>query len=292
MKDRASRWLLVLPGVVVITVFLAYPLYYLVDASLHQWSFIRLDLGKRFIGFQNYLHLASDRSLVNAMLKTAYFVAGVLFIQVPLGLFFAVVLTQGVRGERLVRALSLTPWFIPSVVVGFSWVFMLAPNFGIIPAVLKSAALAQSSQAPFMSNPRAVMLILIFVHVWAGMPGTILICSAGLSALPVSPYESSVIDGASRVQQFRYITLPLLLPVIAVSAFLTTTYAVRAFDIIKIMSGGGPGTASEVLGLYQYRVGVEEYDLGYGSTLAVVLLGVSLCISLAFLRGIVRDVTK
>lgn len=283
-------WVMVLPAVIYIAVFLVYPLSELLITSFQEWSLVRADRGRNFVGLANYYALFSDRQLGSSIVKTIIFVLGVTVAQVVLGLLIAVLLNRDIKGEGLVRALCLAPWFIPPVVVGFNWVFMFAPNFGILPYLLQLSGGGEMARYPILGNPTAAMVIVIFVHVWSGMPGIVLICTAGLKALPADVYEAARVDGANGLRQFVYITIPMLWPVLMVATFLTVTFAVRAFDIIKIMTGGGPGSATEVLGLYQHSVGIESFDIGYGSTLALVLILMALATSYFFLRGIVGQV--
>lgn len=286
-KRTQVMWVMVLPAIIYITVFLVYPLAQLLIASTQEWSLVRSDRGRTFIGLANYYRLFADPALGSSILKTIIFVIGVTASQIILGLGIAVLLNRGLKGEGAIRALALAPWFIPPVVVGFNWVFMFAPNFGILPYLLQLSGGGEMARYPILGNPVAAMAIVIFVHVWSGMPGIVLICTAGLKALPTDVYEAARVDGANGLRQFVYITVPMLWPVIMVATFLTVSFAVRAFDIIQIMTGGGPGSATEVLGLYQHSVGVKSFDIGYGSTLALVLILMALATSYFFLRGIV-----
>jgi multiple sugar transport system permease protein len=225
------------------------------------------------------------------MFLTLYLIAGTVIVQVLVGLLIAMVLSREVRGESMVRSLFLAPWFIPPVVIGFNFRFMLA-NFGIVPALFKWVGLNDLAAIPFLAQKTLVMPILILVHVWTGLPGAALIISAGLKSVPTEPYEAAMVDGATYFQRFRYVTLPFLWPALYLITFLSATNMVRAFDIIMVMTGGGPGISSEVLGMYQYEVGIKQFDIGYGSTLALVLLVVSLVISAFFLRGILTSTRR
>jgi multiple sugar transport system permease protein len=282
---------MVLPSVVFIAVMIGYPLFFLLRNTFFAWSYIRADLGQRFIGLENYRRLFSDWQLRNSILMALYLLVGTVVIQVFLGLLIAMVLSRNLRGEGLVRAMFLAPWFVPPVVVGFNWMFMLA-SFGVVPALLRSLGFIRLANIPLLGHSSLVMPILILIHVWTGLPGSVLIISAGLKSVPSEPYEAAIVDGASYFQRFRYVTMPYLRPALYLITFLSATFMVRAFDIILIMTGGGPGVSSEVLGLYQYTIGIKQFDLGYGSTLALVLLLLSLVISTFFLRGILKSTKR
>jgi multiple sugar transport system permease protein len=264
---------------------LAYPLSFLVRNTFFSWSYIRADLGQKFVGLLNYRHLVKDFQLPTSLFLTLYLIAGTVIVQVLAGLLVALALNRNVRGESFVLSLFLAPWFIPPVVIGFNFRFMLA-NFGIIPAMLKWIGLNGVAAIPFLAQKHYVMPILILAHVWTGLPGAALIIAAGLKSVPTEPYEAAMVDGANSMQRFRYVTLPFLRPALYLITFLSTTNMVRAFDIIMVMTGGGPGISSEVLGMYQYDVGIKQFDIGYGSTLGLVLIVISLIISAFFLRGI------
>jgi len=286
-RKRQVMWAMVLPALVYVLVFLIYPLAHLIYGSFQEWSLVRGDLGRRFIGLENYYTLFHDREAGASIVRTVIFVFGVSGLQIVFGLIIAVLLNRGIKGEGAVRALSLVPWFIPPIVVGFNWVFMLEPNFGILPYILSSLGATEITRYPVLSNGNLAMLVVILVHVWAGMPGIVLICTAGLKGLPTEVIEAARVDGAGPFRLFIYVTVPMLWPVLMVATFLTVTFSVRAFDIIKIMTGGGPGSATQVLALQQDTVGIESFDIGYGSTLALVLIVISLALSYFFLRGIV-----
>jgi len=288
---KRFKWFMVLPSVVFIAVMIGYPLFFLIRNTFFAWSYIRADLGQRFIGLENYRRMFSDWQLGNSILLALYLLVGTVVIQVFLGLLIAMALSRNIRGEGLVRAVFLAPWFIPPVVVGFNWMFMLA-SFGIIPALLRSMGFIRLANIPLLGHSALVMPILILIHVWTGLPGSVLIISAGLKSVPMEPYEAAVVDGASSFQRFRYVTLPYIRPALYLITFLSATFMVRAFDIIVIMTGGGPGVSSEVLGLYQYVGGIRQFNLGYGSTLALVLLVMSLLISTVFLRGILKSTKR
>jgi multiple sugar transport system permease protein len=285
VKEKTLKWIMVLPSVLFIAVMIGYPLYFLLRNTFFAWSYIRADLGQRFIGLENYRQLFADRQLLSSIGLTIYLIVGTVILQVFLGLLIALVLNRNIRGEGLIRAVFLAPWFVPPVVVGFNWMFMLA-SFGIVPAILRSLGFIRLSTISLLGNSSLVMPILILVHLWTGLPGAVLIISAGLKSVPSEPYEAAIVDGANYFQRFLYVTLPFIRPTIYLITFLSATFMVRAFDIILIMTGGGPGISSEVLGMYQYEVGIKQFNLGYGSTLALVLLLLSLVISVFFLRGI------
>ncbi len=288
MKDRQVKWIMVLPAFLFICIMMGYPLYFLLRNTFVQWSYIRADLGQKFIGLENYRHLFHDLQLPTSLYLTLYLIFGTVILQVLLGLLIALVLNRDIKGESLVRSLFLAPWFIPPVVIGFNFRFMFA-NFGIIPAIFRFLGLTSIASLTFLAQKTLVMPILILVHVWTGLPGSALIISAGLKSVPTEPYEAAMVDGASYMQRFWHITLPFLRPSLYLITFLSATFMVRAFDIIMIMTGGGPGISSEVLGMYQYDVGIKQFDIGYGSTLGLVLLVMSLVISVFFLRGILSS---
>jgi multiple sugar transport system permease protein len=288
-QQRQVMWAMVLPAVCYVVVFLVYPLWELIAASFTQWSLVRNDLGRQFIGVANYVTLFNDGEARASIVKTIVFVIGVSGMQVVLGLLIAVALNRGLKGEGMVRALILVPWFVPPIVVGFSWLFMLQPNFGILLHIVRLLGFEEVARQPPLSNGVLAMLFVIMVHVWSGVPGIVLICTAGLKGLPGEVLEAAKVDGATPFAQFIHITVPLLWPVIMVACFLTVSFSVRAFDILKIMTDGGPGSATQVLALYQHKVGISSFDIGYGSTIALVLLVLSLGLSAIFLRGMMRQ---
>ena len=278
------KYMLALPAFIFIIAGIIYPSGYLIYNSLTAWNLTRIDLGQTFIGLNNYDKLLADERFYSSLGSTAVFTITTTSIQTLLGVILALLLNRNIRGEGLVRTLLLIPWLTAPFISGFNFRFMMAPNIGVIAQMLDFLGFDAIIGASILGSPKTALGALILVHVWNGVPGTMLIVTGGLKTIPEELYLAARVDGADRVQVLRYITLPLVRHAILISAFLTTIFIFKAFEIIFITTGGGPGVATEVLAVYQYLVGIRTLNIGYGSSIAVVQLVVAFIVSLVYAR--------
>ncbi len=278
------KYFLALPAFIFIIAGIIYPSGYLIYNSMTAWNLTRIDLGQTYIGLDNYSKLVADGRFYSSLGTTAVFTIATTSIQTLLGVILALLLNRNIRGEGLVRTLLLIPWLTAPFISGFNFRFMMAPNIGVIAQMLDFLGFDAITGASILGSPRTALGALILVHVWNGVPGTMLIVTGGLKTIPEELYLAARVDGADRVQVLRYITLPLVRHAILISAFLTTLFIFKAFEIIFITTGGGPGVATEVLAVYQYLVGIRTLNIGYGSSIAVVQLVVAFIVSLVYAR--------
>ncbi len=282
-SQRVKYWL-ALPAFVFIIIGIIYPTGYLLYNSMTNWSLTRLDLGQTFIGLDNYVKLLADERFYSSLGITATFTIATTSIQTVLGVSLALLLNRNIRGEGLVRTLLLIPWLVAPFISGFNFRFMMAPNIGVIAQMLDALGLDVITKTSILGSPKTALGALILVHVWNGVPGTMLVVTGGLKTIPEEIYLAARVDGADRLQLLRYITLPLVRYAILISAFLTTLFIFKAFEMIFIMTGGGPGDSTEVLAVYQYWVGIRTLNIGYGSSIAVVQLLVAFIVSIVYAR--------
>lgn len=278
------KYALALPAFVFIIIGIIYPTGYLLYNSLTAWSLTRLDLGQSFIGLENYSKLLADARFYSSLGITAIFTIATTSIQTVLGVTLALLLNRNIPGEGLARTLLLIPWLVAPFISGFNFRFMMAPNIGVIAQMLDFLGFDTITQTSILGSPKTALGALILVHVWNGVPGTMLVVTGGLKTIPEELYLAARVDGADRLQLLRYITLPLVRYAILISAFLTTLFIFKAFEMIFIMTGGGPGDSTEVLALYQYWVGIRSLKIGYGSSIAVAQLLVAFIVSLIYAR--------
>ena len=284
LAPQCVKYALALPAFVFIIVGIIYPTGYLLYNSTTAWSLTRLDLGQTFIGVDNYGKLLADPRFYSSLRITAIFTIATTSIQTVLGVTLALLLNRNIRGEGLVRTLLLIPWLVAPFISGFNFRFMMAPNIGVIAQIMESLGFDAIVQASILGNPRTALGALILAHVWNGVPGTMLVVTGGLKTIPEELYLAARVDGADRLQILRYITLPLVSYAILISAFLTTLFIFKAFEMIFIMTGGGPGDSTEVLAVYQYWVGIRSLKIGYGSSIAMVQLLVAFIVSIIYAR--------
>jgi multiple sugar transport system permease protein len=255
-----------------------YPLIYSVTISLQTqtaegttWS------------VANFTRLLSDNFFLTALGHTLTYTIAALTLEFSIGLALALLLNSQIRGRSFFRATLLIPMMFPTVVVGVVWRLMLNPNFGAINGTLKQVGLNTESLT-WTASPRLALLSVIAVDVWQWTPFVFLVLLAGLQAIPQEPYEAALIDGSSRWQTFRHVTLPLLKPAILIALLLRTMDLLRVFDQIFILTEGGPGFATETISLYIYRTAFRFFDFGYAAAMSFVLLLLTNVISTIYIR--------
>jgi multiple sugar transport system permease protein len=277
-RDLLFALLLITPALVVLISLSIYPLIYSITISLQTQT---AD-GIRW-GVSNFTRLISDSFFLTAMAHTFIYAAAALVFEFLIGLSLALLLNSQIRGRTLFRAALLVPMMLPTVVVGVVWRLMLNPNFGAINGTLKEVGV-NTETLTWTASPKLALLSVIAVDVWQWTPFVFLVLLAGLQAIPQEPYEAALIDGSSRWQTFRYVTLPLLKPAILIALLLRTMDLLRVFDQIFILTEGGPGFATETISLYIYRTAFRFFDFGYAAAMSFVLLALTNVISTIYIR--------
>lgn len=279
--ERNLRWILPAPAVAVMLLLMVFPLGYTAYLSLHQW-YASSVLGPELVWFKNYADLlARDERFWPAFRVTCYFTTGAVALTVSLGLGIAHLLMRNFRGRGLARTVMLLPMIATPVAMALVWMTMMSPTIGVLNYVLRSVGLPGSA---WVSSQQSVIPSLLLVETWMWTPMTALICLAGLASLPSEPFESARVDGASGWQVFWHVTLPLMRSTLVVAALFRTIDALKVFDIVYVMTEGGPGFSSETLNLYVFQTSFKYLNLGYASALIVVFFTLILGASLLLIR--------
>jgi len=278
LADRTFAYLLLAPTIAVLGALSVYPLIYAIKVSLQADT----ATGVRWT-FSNFSRLASDHFLLSALSHTFIYCAAALTLEFFLGLGLALLLNGAFRGRTIFRSLLLVPMMLPAVVVGVVWRLMLNPNYGAINGTLKWFGV-NTDALTWTASPKLAMVSVILVDVWQWTPFVFLCLLAGLQAIPQEPYEAALIDGSSRWQTFRNITLPLLQPAILIVLLLRTMDLLRVFDQIFILTEGGPGFATETVSLYIYRTAFRFFDFGYAAAISFLLLVITNLVSMVYIR--------
>jgi multiple sugar transport system permease protein len=269
------------PGMMFLVLVTTLPLI-----SLLVMSCFRIDLtspmDNGWIGLENYLEMFQDARFWYSIRLTAIYTVITVVLQVVVGLGLAMAFLRGFRGQGLMRVSVLLPMILAPVVVGLAWrTLILTPEYGILDYI--SISLGFGSK-PWLGDPVWALISVIIIHTWQWTPFAFLVFLASLNAMPQEPLEAALLDTRTSWQRFRYIILPMLRPAIVIVLIFRTMVALRAFAAIFSATGGGPGTATEILNLYAYRVSFNSLDLGYGAALGTVLLLITVGISLIFFR--------
>jgi multiple sugar transport system permease protein len=281
--DRHSKYIFVAPAIVLLIALIAFPLFYLFDLSLRDVSILNIRSGEApYVGLGNYADVTvGSASMGPALLRTMIFAGWAVSIQLLFGLGLALVFNRQFVGKNLIMTLILVPILMTPVVIGIFWQLLLNAEWGLVNELISFLGI---SPQVWLGNPTLAMVSVIGVEIWWGTPFVTLILLGGLSALPQDPYEAAAIDGASAWQSFQFITLPLLAPILMIAALIRTIDAFRAFDIIYVLTGGGPGTATRVFALEIFETAFQRSVYGTASTQAVVLMLVILVFTALLLR--------
>jgi multiple sugar transport system permease protein len=273
-------WPFVLPALIVILAVILFPWAFTIVMSLQEW---KLGEGVSFVGLANYARLPTDARFLESFGITMYYTALSVVIPVFVGTAAAVVFNEKFFGRGVLRAIFIMPMMATPVAIALVWTMMFHPQLGVLNYLLSLVGIGPQL---WVFHPASVIPSLVMVETWQWSPLVMLIVLGGLAAIPTEPYESALIDGATRWQLLRYITLPMVAPFIMVAALIRTIDAVKSFDIIWAITQGGPGNASETINLYLYSVAFVYYDIGYGSAIAVIFffLVVALSALMVYLR--------
>ncbi len=274
--ERRFALALFLPALLLLVVTTALPLIYLV------WtSFQRLDLSMPwlggFAGLDNYQKMGNDPRFWNSLGLTLIYTGTTVVLQVVLGLSLAMLVMQVKRGQAMLRIAAILPIVLAPVVAGLFWrSLVLAPDFGILDFITRALGLGSYN---WLGEPGLALVSVIAIHTWQWTPFAFLVLLASLAALPPDIYEAARLDRANAWQRFWHITLPMLRPAIVIVVILRMVTALSAFAAIFAATGGGPGSATEILNLYAYRLSFTELSLGYGAAVATVLLVITLAVA-------------
>lgn len=277
-KEESFAILLVAPAIFVLMVTTTFPLIYLIWNSFQNIN-LAMPYMSGFAGLANYVQMLGDPSFWHSLELTAIYTVGSVVLQVALGLGLALLVAQIPRGQGIFRIMAILPMVLAPVVVGLFWrTLMLAPNFGIIDFVVKALGFGTIN---WLGAPIPALISVIMIHTWQWTPFAFLVFLASLASFPPDVYEAARIDRANAAQRFIHITLPLIRPALVIVVIMRSTIALSAFAAIYAATGGGPGTATEILNLYAYRTSFVELNFGYGSAVAVALLVITLVVSSA-----------
>lgn len=280
-SQRTAFWF-VLPSLIFIGVFTLYPIFESFRLSFYRMILTLPWLGQKMVGWENYLDLWTDPVAMQALRTTLIFVGVTIPLELLVGLGMALVMNEVFHGRGLLRAVVLIPWAVPTVVSSQMWRFIFNDRYGLVNFVLFGGD-ASHYLAP-LADPYLAMAAIMIAEVWKTAPFAGLILLAGLQALPDDLYDAASIDGATSWQKFRHITLPLIRPALLLALLFRTIDGLRVFDLVFVMTQGGPADATNVLSFYGYKKIFAEGMVGYGSAVAVTVFLLSLILSLVYLR--------
>lgn len=280
-RERFIAWSYVLPTVVIILALTIFPLVYSLRLSFCRWDMTTFGSHPQFIGLKNYARLFIDGRFYNALTKTGIIVISALVAQTLLGVGVALLLHRKFRGRGILIAIFLIPLMISEIAAALCWGLIYDATFGPLNEILMMFHLTVKRVVWLVDHP---LLSIITADIWQWSSFIMLITLAALQALPRDPLEAAMLDGASSWQIFRFMTLPLITPIVAVGVILRAMDAVKLFDKVYILTHGGPGSVSETVTYYIYLEAFRFWDLPYASAISFILLAIVVALITLFFK--------
>ena len=288
-ERRLARWLIA-PALAFILLGALVPIAATGWEALHGHDLRLPWLGRPFVGLDNFVEAAGDPRYTDALLHTMTFALVTVPVELALGLALALMMHSVVRGRALVRLAALLPWAIPTVVAALIWRFMFDAQAGIVTTPLRALDIVGDS-FDWLAHPLAAWVPIAAADVWKTTPFVAILLLAGLQTIDPTLHEAAQMDGAGPVRRFTTITLPLLGPALVVAGAFRMLDALRLFDVAYVVTGGGPGTATEPLSLYAFIVLMQRLRFGYGSALSVTVFLLTFAFALIWIRALGRLLT-
>jgi multiple sugar transport system permease protein len=284
-RAQLAAWGFIAPVLVYLGLFYAYPLYRNIDLSIRRYTLASFITGDApFAGLSNYADVIKSSTFAPALINTTIFVFASIAFQFAIGLALAVFFHRRFRLSGVLRALFLVPWLLPLLVSASTWSWMLDSDSGVVNSFLQAFGIGQ---VDWLTSPRWSLVAVLIANIWIGIPFNLVIMYSGLQSISPDVFEAAAIDGASGWQRFWRITFPLLRPVSAITLLLGFVYTLKVFDIIWIMTRGGPGTASTTLAIWSYQLGFGSLLPDFSSAAAVgnLLIIIAVIFSLVYIRA-------
>jgi multiple sugar transport system permease protein len=281
-NDRILRYALLVPALVLVLGTTMWPVLSALTTSLRDWRLKRSPVPQRWVGFDNYLLAAEEPEFWNALKVTALFVTLDVLITVALALAVALLLRRAGVLQSMVRAVLILPFAVSPALIGVSFRFMFNGEHGVLAKLFELFPIFKG--VVWLATPGYALAALVASDVWHWFPYLTLMLLGALAAVPRETEESAAIDGASPLKTLAYVTLPQIKSAIAVTAILKTIFALKMFDQVQTLTGGGPGITTQTLAHYTYAVGFVHYDMGLASALAVILTVVLVAIGALYVR--------
>lgn len=288
MQDRLLPYWLLIPAFVIVLVTTIYPLAYSFITSFRAWDLTQSRRPEGFVGVENYVYAASEAQFLNSLWVTFIFVITSVALTVVLAMALALLLRRKGPMHTFTRIVLILPFAMSPALIGVSYRFMFNPEFGVIAKGL-GAMFPALEGVPWLADPTLAMGILVLTDVWHWTPYMTFMCLGGLASIPRETEEAARIDGASNLRIVFGIILPQMRGVILVMAVLKTIFALKMFDQVVTLTGGGPGTSTETLAYFIFNVGFRWFDMGYASALAWILTAIMMVISMWYVRMLLSE---
>ncbi len=283
-KRKTEPYAFISPTIILLLVLMVIPVGLVIKYSF--FSNVIVDQFPRFIGFENYINIVKDEAFRTALVNTSVFTVISVVAHLLIGLTFATLLNSSLISnfsKSLFRMIYILPWLFTVAIIAILWRMLLNPN-GVLNYVITSLHLTDTP-IEWLSNEKTALLAVTFINIWAGYPFYMTSILAGLQGIPKDLYEAAKVDGASGFQQFLNVTLPQLKPIIISMSMLDLIWTSQQFALIWMTTGGGPMTATEMLGTYTYKLAFSQYQFSQAATSAVVLFLLSMILAFFYVRN-------
>ena len=285
-KKKLSPYGLIIPVVIFMIIVYGYPLLLTFKYSFQEVSLIGSE--NTFVGFRNYIRVLTDEKFYNTLILTFKWAVLTIAIKIVIGFIMALLLNGELYFKKALRFLILIPWAIPQVVVAILWTWILDGQYGYLNYYLQKFGLVEEV-IRWLSDPNLALISTSIVDAWIGIPLITMIFLSGLSSIPDSLYEAAKVDGANIFQRFRYITLKAMKKVFLIALTLTTIWTFNSFNVIYVLTGGGPMDATETMMIKIYHEAFGKYNLGMSSTLSIIVFIILIILSILYWKQINRD---
>lgn len=276
--------LFILPAFIYMMIFVGYPIISNIILSMQNVTVMNLVKGeKQFVGFSNYISIFKSDVFVKSMINTLVFTIGSLIFQFIIGFALAMFFVQKFKFAKVVRGILMVPWMMPMTVTALMFKLIFATDIGVLNHILKSIHIL-SENVDWLTNPKTAMIGVVAANVWIGIPFNTILLSTGLTIIPTELYESASVDGATGLQRFIHITLPLLRPTIESVLVLGFIYTFKVYDLVYVMTEGGPVNATHLLSTYSYKLSFDMFKYSEGSAVANVLLVILLIVGMLYMK--------
>jgi multiple sugar transport system permease protein len=288
VQDRTLSYALLIPAFVIVLATTIYPLAYSFVTSFREWDLTKQRRPGGFVGVENYVHALSESGFQNSLWVTTIFVFTSVVLTLILAMSLALLLRRKGRMHTFTRIILILPFAMSPALIGVSYRFMFNPEFGVLAKGL-GAIFPALDGTPWLADPDLAMAILVITDVWHWTPYMTFMCLGGLASIPRETEEAARIDGASNMRIVFGIILPQMKGVLLVTAVLKTIFALKMFDQVVTLTGGGPGTSTETMAFFIFNVGFKWFDMGYASALAWILTAIMMVISAWYVRMLLSE---
>ena len=287
MQEKQAKYVMLAPAVIVLLATTIYPFLYTLVLSFRDWRLNKSPTPGMFVGLENYARSFEDPNFINSVVVTIWYTIISVAISILLGLAIALLLQKPTFLNTFLKAFLIFPFAMAPALKGFSWRFMLNPHFGIFDAILDFLIPAMSDVV-WLGEPFWALFWLAITEVWGWAPYIGLVFIGALDSIPREILEAARVDGASGVQVFFRVTLPMIMPILVMITLLKTIFSVKQFDAVVTLTGGGPGRATETMNFYVYKTGFNFFDMGYASALAYMLITAMFVFAFFYVRALIR----